>query len=86
MLIIAHHCGLQKFRYPANSPNGTRATWKESPSHDIAAPQCQEAEFSRDNHLGNGLNGYPNLFNWTIPEEAVGERCTLRIRYSYVNL
>ncbi|XP_067940540.1 protein DD3-3-like [Watersipora subatra] len=70
------------FVYPANSVNGTRGEWKEVPSHGIPAPKCQETEFSRDNHLGNGLNGYPNVYNWTIPKEALGERCAIRIRYN----
>lgn len=81
-LSISNCCdSFQAFRYPANNPNGTRAEWTESPSHGIPAPICQETEFSRDNHLGNGLNGYPNLFNWTIPAEAIGERCTVRMRW-----
>lgn len=71
---------LQAFRFPPNNPNGTKAEWVESPSHGIPAPTCMETEFSRDNHLGNGVNGYPNLFNWTIPASAVGEQCAMRIR------
>lgn len=71
----------QAFVYPANDANGTRGVWTESPSHGIDPPMCQEAEFSRDNHLGNGPSGYPNLFNWTIPEDAIAEKCAVRIRY-----
>lgn len=71
---------LQAFRYPANNPNGTKAEWVRADSHGVPAPKCQETEFSRDNHLGNGIGGYPNLFNWTIPASAMGEQCAMRLR------
>jgi len=71
-----------EFRYPENNPNGTRAEWVLNDPHGVPAPKCQETEFSRDNHLGNGVGGYPNLFNWTIPASAVGEKCAMRIRYN----
>ena len=71
---------MQAFRYPTNDVNGTRAEWVQEPPHGVPAPKCQETEFSRDNHLGNGVGGYPNLFNWTIPNDAVGEKCAMRIR------
>ncbi|KAK3285234.1 hypothetical protein CYMTET_7149 [Cymbomonas tetramitiformis] len=37
---------------------------------------------TRDNHLGNTLNGETPRFNWTVPEFAVGEQCALRLRYN----
>lgn len=30
--------------------------------------------WSRDNHLGNGIGGQPNIFNWTIPDKPTGLR------------
>ena len=55
-------------------------TWKEFPSHDLAAPECRETDWSRDNHLGNGKGGYTNKYNWTLPD-LNHENCVLRIRY-----
>lgn len=48
----------------------------------VGAPICQPAPWNRDNHLGNGINGYPNNFNWTIPTWLEGKKCVLRIRYN----
>ena len=42
-------------------------TW-EGFSHQAPAPVCQQADWSRVNHLGNGREGQPLTFNWTIPE------------------
>jgi len=39
-----------------------------------------EAPHSRENHLGNGLGGFPNTFNWTIPNNP-HENCVFRARY-----
>lgn len=50
------------------------------PAHNVAAPVCREAEFSRDNHLGNGIGGYPLIYNWTVPDH-IHEHCAIRIRY-----
>lgn len=71
----------EKFRYPMNNPNGSRAEWKQFPSHNLPAPECRETDWSRDNHLGNGVGGFPNGFNWTLPK-INHERCALRIRYN----
>ncbi|GAB1599262.1 protein DD3-3-like [Argonauta hians] len=68
----------EEFKYGANGETGV---WTEYPSHGVATPVCQEAEFSWDNYLGNGLSGKSNVFNWTIPESP-GENCVLRIRYN----
>ncbi|XP_071484250.1 protein DD3-3-like [Diadema antillarum] len=61
--------------------NGTRGVWKEFPSFNISAPICRENHWSRDNHLGNGVNGQPNNLNWTIPN-TINENCALRLRYN----
>ncbi|XP_013398503.1 protein DD3-3-like [Lingula anatina] len=71
----------EAFVWPPNNPNGTRGVWTEFPAHGVAPPECRETEWSRDNHLGNGLGGYPNLYNWTIPE-INHDTCVLRIRYN----
>ena len=79
--------------------------WTEAPSWDTldaaagddgeAAPECMEMFWSRDNHLGNGVGGQPNILNWTLPKAvtnlrmvAAGNgadeyvRCVLRLRYN----
>jgi len=62
-----------------NDRNGTKATWKLFPSHDLPKPVCRETDWSRDNHLGNGVGGYPIGYNWTVPD-IESENCVLRIR------
>ncbi|KAK2182718.1 hypothetical protein NP493_340g02084 [Ridgeia piscesae] len=71
----------QEFRWPPADPDGVKAEWKQFAPHGIATPVCQETQFTRDNHLGNGLGGHPNMFNWTLPE-LHEDRCVLRIRYN----
>jgi len=63
--------------------------WVEQPSWGIKKPDCKEAEYSRDNHLGNGIDGHTNSYNWTLPrpkQESCIENgnctCILRIRYN----
>lgn len=57
------------------------AEWRKFESHGVAAPECRETEFSRDNHLGNGLGGHPNVYNWSVPD-IDADSCVLRIRYN----
>lgn len=59
--------------------NSTFGVWKEYASYNMSAPACRENHWSRDNHLGNGVNGQPNTYNWTIPE-TLSESCVLRVR------
>jgi hypothetical protein len=61
------------------------AEWKMFPAHGVAAPDCRETEFTRDNHLGNGLGGQPNVYNWTVPN-IDAKSCVLRIRCFAVSL
>lgn len=70
------------FTYPSNDPNGIKAKWTEVKSHGLPAPDCRETEFSRDNHLGNGIGGHPLVYNWTIPNNINHEQCVMRIRYN----
>ena len=53
-----------------------------SPPEGLAPPECVETLWSRDNHLGNGMGGFPNTYNWTIPADLEHEHCVLRARYN----
>ena len=48
----------------------------------LDAPECKQAPWSRDNHLGNGMNAQPLSYKWQIPYFPSGQeqRCVLRIR------
>ena len=39
-------------------------------SHNIPAPKCRQVDWSRVNHLGNGRDGQPLMYNWTLPTIA----------------
>jgi len=56
--------------------------WTQAPARNLPLPECQHSPWTRDNHLGNGIGGYPVLFNWTIPDGYIGETCVLRLRYN----
>lgn len=61
--------------------------WVAVPSWGIGKPDCAEAPWNRDNHLGNGVDGHNNQYNWTIPdnEDCINNgrcACVLRIRYN----
>jgi len=61
--------------------------WVEAPSFGIKAPDCQMVPWSRENHLGNGADGFANRYNMTFPRgEACVKSdncvCVLRIRYN----
>lgn len=58
--------------------------WVVRPAHGLPPPQCLSGEkfWTRSNHLGNTRGGYNPVFNWTIPEEAEGQKCVLRLRYN----
>uniref|UniRef100_A0A0B7ALW1 Protein DD3-3 n=3 Tax=Arion vulgaris TaxID=1028688 RepID=A0A0B7ALW1_9EUPU len=71
----------EKYKFPSNV-NGSKPEWKNFPAHGIPAPDCRETEYTRDNHLGNGLGGHPIMYNWTIPDYIEHENCVLRIRYN----
>ena len=56
-------------------------TWTEFPPDSrLSAPECIETLWSRDNHLGNTIGGFPISYNWTIPD-LTHEHCVLRIRW-----
>jgi hypothetical protein len=80
-----NYCSDPMYNHEAScTTNG--GTWMESPMHNIAAPECKELGWSRDNHLGNTIGGENLVFNWTIPQiAAVGGAapdCVLRMRYN----
>jgi len=62
-------------------------TWTEVEAFGIDPPACIESRKTRDNHLGNSLDGQTPNFNWTIPgldEANISEDdyCVLRMRYN----
>jgi len=54
--------------------------WVEK-SWDLPPPECKKAEWSRDNHLGNGIGGWDSSYNWTVPD-VQHSKCVLRLRYN----
>jgi hypothetical protein len=63
--------------------------WTETAAWNIPAPDCVQAPWSRDNHLGSGQDGYENSYNWTLPDHSMEScisadncNCVLRIRYN----
>eukprot|EP00743_Colponemidia_sp_Colp-15_P002371 GILK01002570.1.p1 GENE.GILK01002570.1~~GILK01002570.1.p1 ORF type:complete len:797 (+),score=95.76 GILK01002570.1:97-2391(+) len=59
--------------------------WKTIPAFGIAPPDCMEAPYTRDNHLGNmGEGNVASRYNWTIPNTVSGQ-CVLRVRYNISN-
>ncbi|GFO44390.1 protein dd3-3-like [Plakobranchus ocellatus] len=50
----------------------------------LDAPDCTEAPWSRSNHHGNGRDGNPLSYKWTLPYFPSGKtkRCAFRIRYN----
>lgn len=63
--------------------------WDSVPSWGLKKPDCKKAQWSRDNHLGNGVDGHTNSYNWTLPrtkdESCIANgncTCVFRIRYN----
>lgn len=71
---------IQAFRYPENDETD-RGVWTFQESFGIDPPECIESPKSRDNHNGNGPDGYPNMYNWTIPNDP-NDNCAIRMRYN----
>lgn len=72
-------CETYIFRPNRLSPT-FKGKWIESPSHGLPAPECIQAPWSRDNHLGNGVGGEHNFYRWKVPK--LEDNCVLRIRYN----
>ncbi len=50
----------------------------------LPSPECEEAEFTRSNHLGNTKKGNAPQYEWKLPYFPSGQKrkCTFRIRYN----
>ena len=59
--------------------------WIETGAHNIPAPDCLQSPWSRDNHHGNNMDGFPNTYNWTIPHHTIHKNCVLRLRYTEIH-
>jgi hypothetical protein len=66
----------------------TGGDWATVKAWGNGKPDCLEAAWNRDNHLGNAVDGNTNSYNWTLPkggdEACIGTQCAcvLRIRYN----
>jgi hypothetical protein len=66
--------------------------WTTAPSFGISPPSCVQVPWSRENHLGNGMDGFTDRFNMTFPTHDEMAQyncidtdtcvCVLRIRYN----
>jgi hypothetical protein len=63
--------------------------WQFSTPSGIPAPDCISVPWSRENHLGNGVTGFTNSYNMTMPRTgdhpciANGNcACVIRLRYN----
>jgi len=64
-------------------------TWTMVSSFGLSAPDCVAIPWSRENHLGNTMDGFSASYNWTLPRTsdvaciANGNcQCVLRMRYN----
>lgn len=64
-------------------------TWETQAAFGIPAPECKFSAFSRDNHLGNTIDGQTANYTWILPNAKVEPcitagtcNCVLRIRYN----
>eukprot|EP00296_Roombia_truncata_P007547 JP445988.1.p1 GENE.JP445988.1~~JP445988.1.p1 ORF type:complete len:722 (-),score=216.85 JP445988.1:113-2278(-) len=81
---VCVEAGTEEILVKINNPTDCEAdnnTWTLTGAHNISAPNCIAAPWSRVNHLGNTLGGHNAMYNWTIPND-VNDRCVFRIRYN----
>jgi len=79
--ITKQKCQLITYKDPTDGI--TRAgQWNCTQPNGWPAPACREPQWTRDNHLGNVEGGYPQQFNWTIPNAMIGNNCVVRMRYN----
>jgi len=91
-VLAKNFCSGTKAQYAFNNQNDCLSNggkWDSQASWGLDAPDCQEAPFNRDNHLGNGVAGHTNVYNWTLPtsktESCINSdscACILRLRYN----
>ena len=79
-------CLLRRVTSLACALESNRAVWELVAPHNVRlpfvkAPECQQAAWSRSNHLGNGIGGQQNGHNVSIPGH-IHERCAMRVRYN----
>jgi len=80
-------CVLRKISSADCNLAASQASWRESLPHNvqvgaqIKAPECLQSQWSRSNHLGNGIGGQQNGHNITIPDHF-HENCAMRTRYN----
>jgi hypothetical protein len=55
--------------------------WNVSQPLGGDAPECLQAPWTRDNHLGNAAGGYQANYVWTVPN-TIRDSCVLRLRYN----
>jgi hypothetical protein len=66
--------------------------WTQMPANGMSTPDCVQVPWSRDNHLGNGRDGFNVRYNWTLPQGSSAPQlacvdsnncqCVLRLRYN----
>eukprot|EP00008_Paramoeba_atlantica_P006161 CAMPEP_0201489326 /NCGR_PEP_ID=MMETSP0151_2-20130828/22062_1 /ASSEMBLY_ACC=CAM_ASM_000257 /TAXON_ID=200890 /ORGANISM="Paramoeba atlantica, Strain 621/1 / CCAP 1560/9" /LENGTH=597 /DNA_ID=CAMNT_0047874881 /DNA_START=145 /DNA_END=1938 /DNA_ORIENTATION=- len=78
------------------TPEGCRTidgNWTEIPSWSLDPPVCAETPWSRDNHLGNVVGGYPATLGFEMPylsrtnlsdinANFTTSECAFRVRYN----
>jgi len=90
--------GKMEYYETASKCYAAGGTWQQVYPWNIPAPECFAAGWNRDNHLGNGVGGYANSYQWTLPKwsDVKGSAvvspingsatqvapCVLRIRYN----
>ena len=80
-------CLLRKVTSADCNAKASQAEWRLSSPHNvrvgaqIKAPECLQSQWSRSNHLGNGIGGQTNGHNITIPDHF-DEHCAMRTRYN----
>eukprot|EP00298_Acanthocystis_sp_HF-20_P009224 c18180_g1_i1.p1 GENE.c18180_g1_i1~~c18180_g1_i1.p1 ORF type:complete len:728 (-),score=233.95 c18180_g1_i1:67-2211(-) len=60
-------------------------TWKCGGKWNLPTPSCFALPWTRDNHLGNTIDGHAHAYNWTLPSIPAGVNnltCVLRLRYN----
>jgi len=58
-------------------------TWTAVPPiAPTQTPECKMAPWTRDNHLGNTLDGEVARYRWKVPTGVYSENCVFRIRYN----
>jgi hypothetical protein len=70
--------------------------WNTVPAWGVAAPDCIQTSFTRENHLGNTFGGFEDTYNWTVPSQiptnwtqglasdcVAGSNCNCVVRLRY---